>query len=230
MLVSYMAFDSPSYLALFEPRTIKVRNDYSFKVKEEAFNWACARGNGVPAHWTFEFVLKFLALRLHNNKTVRLHEQEQLPFRLDDAQKRLDEYAREVTDVGGEGVMIRNRSSIWRPIRSYEILKHKPLLDDEAVVTGYYAGKETDKGSKLLGLMGALEVDYQGSIFKFSGFSDEERQFLDSSWAEKNPGKRCPLGVVNPTFPIGSLVTFTYRELSDDGVPKEARYLRPRND
>ena len=30
-------------------------------------------------------------------------------------------------------------------------------------------------------------------------------------------------------FRIGQTVTFVYRELTDDGIPKEARYLRKRD-
>ena len=36
-----------------------------------------------------------------------------------------------------------------------------------------------------------------------------------------------PDWITNHTFPRGQ-VTFRYRELSDDGVPKEARYWRTR--
>ena len=232
-LVNYMVFDSPSWEALFRPRTIKVRNDYTYQVKKTALDFSLARRkhDGVPTHWTFELVLRFLSKKIPYGGQVQLHEQEQLPFRMPEAQARVKEFTEEVCELGAEGSVIRKHTGIWTSERSWDILKHKPVHDAEATVVGYYAGKETDKGSKLLGLMGALEVEYQGSVFKMSGFTDAEREFTDSNdaqWCSQHPGERVPEWITNPQFPRGSEVTFTYRELSDDGVPKEARYLRTR--
>jgi DNA ligase-1 len=238
-LVSYMVFDSPPWKQLFKPRTIKVRNEYEYHVLDHAGRWATDKrsqfldSNGVKSHWTFELVLIFLKKRFAKLGQVSLVEQTELSFNPAEAEKQATEFARTVFEADGEGVMIRKRNGFWIPERSHDLLKFKPVLDAEAVVVGYYAGKETDKGSKLLGMMGALEVDYQGATFKLSGFTDAEREFTDSTdtqWCAEHPGERVPDWITNPTFPRGSLVTFTYRELSDDGVPKEARYLRKRND
>ncbi|MCH7649284.1 MAG: hypothetical protein IIA83_11860 [Thaumarchaeota archaeon] len=32
--------------------------------------------------------------------------------------------------------------------------------------------------------------------------------------------------IYNPKFPRGSIVTYRYRESTDDGLPKEARFWR----
>jgi hypothetical protein len=43
---------------------------------------------------------------------------------------------------------------------------------------------------------------------------------------DNGPGTQVPDWIENPTFPRGSTVTFRYREVSNDGIPKEARYWR----
>ncbi len=135
--------------------------------------------------------------------------------------------------------MLRNPGSFWVPQRSRQLLKAKGMLDAEAEVIGYVFGRATDKGSKLLGLMGAMIVKWNGRIFELSGFTDEERWLMEKGKASdhsayefgtEHPGERVPDSFHNPKFPVGSQVTFKYRELSDAGVPKEARYMRKHND
>jgi DNA ligase-1 len=223
-LVEYKIFDSPAWNRLFAHREVKVRNDYTFRVSSPTLKMT----GGVKDHWTFEFVLRWLKKRFDESGQVSLVSQTQLPYKPDEALKLAKKYAAGVIDDGGEGIILRRHTGIWTPERSWDILKFKPELDAEGVVVGYYAGKETDKGSKLLGMMGALELEWQGARFKISGFTDHERKLPDAArdWAEANPGSRLPTEFQNATFPRGSMVTFKYRELSDDGVPKEARYLR----
>jgi DNA ligase-1 len=227
-MVEYKIIDSPSWKALFTPRTIKVRNDYSYDVNPPT--WAQTSGIGVRDHWTFELVQRFLSKRFPTEGQVSLISQIELPFNHDKAVAEVARFSEQVLAEEGEGVVIRKRTGLWLPERSWDILKHKPWFDSEGTVRGYYAGKETDKGSKLLGKMGALEIEWQGAVFKISGFTDDERRFeklAQTVWAEIHPGEYCEEWIINPTFPRGSEVTFKYRELSDDGVPKEARYLRP---
>lgn len=229
-LVEYKIIDSPPLEQLFLPRTVKVRNDYTFEIQKGALDWVKNKGiKSVPAHWNFEFVLKWLSNRHGETGQISRVAQIALPFKHDEAIKLALEHSRRVVDAGGEGAIVRRRTDIWLPERSWGILKVKPWIDDEGVVVGYYAGKETDKGSKFLGMMGALEIEWQSTVFKISGFTDHERKLptAASNWAKANPGSRLPDEFENRTFPRGSVVTFKYRELSDDGVPKEARYMRP---
>ncbi len=62
--------------------------------------------------------------------------------------------------------------------------------------------------------------------------TDTEREFADPmarDWAINNPGIDTPYWVEGKQFKKGQTVTFKYRELTDDGVPKEARYWRRRD-
>ena len=54
----------------------------------------------------------------------------------------------------------------------------------------------------------------------------QDRFLLAEHWASRNPEQQVPDWIENPMFPRGSKVTFRFRELTDDGIPKEARYWR----
>jgi DNA ligase 1 len=107
---------------------------------------------------------------------------------------------------GGEGLMLHLASAPYVTGRSDVLLKLKPLLDTEAKVIEHVPGK-----GKHTGKMGALLVETkEGVRFKLgTGFSDAVR--------------------ANPP-PIGSLVTYTYRDLTKKGKPRFAAFLRVRED
>lgn len=116
------------------------------------------------------------------------------------------------------------------------------LPDNTRTVSG-------EAGGKLLGKMGALlcqmvnsEGIAYGGVFKLSGFTDAERGMAWTNFSHtamatglesvQEYGTRCAGEqanseiVTNPTFPLGTTVTYRYRELTDDGLPKEPRYFR----
>jgi len=114
---------------------------------------------------------------------------------------RLDEVLR----GGGEGLMLHRADAPYLTGRSDVLLKLKPHLDAEATVLAHLPGR-----GRLEGMMGSLLVETgQGVRFRLgTGFSDAQR--------------RAPP-------PVGSQVTFRYRELTRDGVPRFASYLRQRD-
>jgi hypothetical protein len=161
-----------------------------------------------------------------------LHPQAKLIDVPEAAGDQVEEYLQKVLDQGGEGVVIRNPDAIWSPKRHRNILKYKPFSDAEARIVGFTSGRETNKGSRLLGRIGALIVDYQGKRLELAGLTDAEREFADQmarDWATNDPGQDAPYWVEGKHFKRGQTVTFLYRELSDEGVPKEARYSRKRD-
>jgi len=160
-----------------------------------------------------------------------MHRQTQLATNDAEAQVQLQTTLDAVLLEGGEGVVLRNPIAIWTPKRHRNILKYKPFQDAEAMVTGFTAGRETDKGSRLLGKIGALIVDYKGKRLELAGLTDAEREFLNPDMvraATAKPGQDMPVFAQGRSFKVGQKVTFKYRELSDDGIPKEARYWRRR--
>ena len=111
-----------------------------------------------------------------------------------------------VVKAGGEGLMLHLANAPYVTGRSDGLLKLKPLLDTEAIVVRHIPGKGRNAGR-----LGALEVRTRdGIVFRLgTGFSDAQRD--------------------NPP-PVGSLVTYTYRDVTPSGKPRFASFLRVRDD
>ena len=224
--VKYVVFDSPG-LAFYQDRTITVR-DYDFNIKD-AQKWIdCKVGVTYPnQNWNFEIIQTFLKGRI-TGKCVQLVNQIRLPFVHSDCINSIEEEMENIADLGGEGVMLRKPESFWTPIRSHYLLKYKPWKTGEGTVVGYRHAEE----GKIQGLMGALILDLPGTNgkrLKISGFTDVERDYggyAEYSMAKRFPGEEADIVVTHKRFPRGTVVKFKYRELSDDGIPKEARFLR----
>jgi DNA ligase-1 len=110
----------------------------------------------------------------------------------------------EIVAAGGEGLMLHRADAPYVTGRNDALLKLKPLDDAEAIVTGYIPGK-----GKYAGKMGALRVQTaDGRRFQIgTGFSDEIR--------------------ANPPA-IGATVTYTFRGLTKNGLPRFASFWRVR--
>jgi DNA ligase-1 len=178
---------------------------------------------------TFEHELSYLQLALPQDEMIYLHRHVQLPGDRSGAEDHMGRFMDEVLGEGGEGIMLRDPQSIWTPKRVNSLLKLKPFTDDQGTLIGFVSGRQTDKGSKLRGLIGAMILDYKGKRLEMSGFTDEERRFADeemTSHAYNNPGEEMPPHFQGQHFSVGDTIEFRYRELSDDGIPKEARFLR----
>ena len=236
--VKHWAFDSPPFCGMLSDREITVR-DYKFSI-HRGLDWYIKqqvlsdfRIKSIGKEWGFELVYGWLN-RQELGPRVQLVYQERLPFSHPMAMDLVVIRLKELLKVGAEGVILRKHSSTWETRRCHTLLKHKPWHDDEAVVTGFTTGRATDKGSRLLGKIGALIVSYKGKRLELSGLTDAEREFTQyymRRWAEDNPGKDVPNEDFEGThFSVGDTVTFKYRELSDDGIPREARYHRKRNE
>jgi len=111
-----------------------------------------------------------------------------------------------IVKAGAEGLMLHLADAPYVTGRSDVLLKLKPLLDTEATVIRHIPGK-----GKHAGRLGALEVKTKdGTVFRLgTGFSDAVRN--------------------NPPA-VGSLVTYTYREITPSGKPRFASFLRVRDD
>ncbi len=123
-----------------------------------------------------------------------------------EGREHLNRMLKGVEAKGGEGLMLRRPGSLHIPGRSPDLLKVKSFLDAEAKVVGYVGGEGKYKGK-----MGALVVELPGGL-RFSigtGFTDKDRE--------------------NPP-PMGSTVTFKYKEMNPSGIPRFASFLRVRED
>jgi DNA ligase 1 len=112
---------------------------------------------------------------------------------------------------GGEGLMLHRGASLYKGVRSDDLLKVKTHEDTEARVVGHIPGK-----GKYAGQLGALMVEMPAGNgeparrFKLgTGFSDADR-------------KQPPA--------VGSTVTYRFRGLNDSGIPRFASFMRVRED
>jgi len=237
--IVYAVYSSPSLAAVFGTGEIKNANmvvGIDYLVIEEWIKQHRKRfGRNyryLPPNATFQDELKFLAGALATQlSSCYMHRQTQLAGIELTAQVQLQDILDTILSKGGEGVVLRNPAAQWTPKRHRGILKYKPYQDAEATVVGFTAGRETDKGSRLLGKIGALIVDYKGKRLELAGLTDEEREFANpdmSANAVAHPGQELK-GCTGRFFKVGQTVTFKFRELSDEGIPKEARYFRRRD-
>lgn len=103
---------------------------------------------------------------------------------------------------GGEGLVLHRASAPYRAGRGEAVWKLKPSLDAEATVIAHHAGQGRYAG--LLGAIGVRTADGRRFLIG-TGFSDAER--------------RAPP-------PVGSVVTYRFRDLTGTGLPRFASYQR----
>jgi DNA ligase-1 len=117
-----------------------------------------------------------------------------------DLMARLDQIVR----GGGEGLMLHRGASVYRAVRSDDLLKVKAHQDAEARVVGHLPGR-----GRHAGRLGALVVQTpEGRSFSLgTGFSDAAR--------ETPPA-------------VGEWVTYRFRGLHASGLPRFASFLRVR--
>lgn len=171
-------------------------------------------------------------LRVEGCTSVVWHKQIRLAGKVVDARTQVDVLLEEVSERGGEGLMLRRPDSVWEPYRSWDLLKVKKLSDMEVTVVGYRTGKVTAKGSRNLGCIGSLICESGGKTFSVSGMNDLERVLSDGyDWSVANPDTEdYGDNVRSDLFPIGSVITIQYRGMTSSGIPTEVRYWRKRDD
>jgi DNA ligase 1 len=103
---------------------------------------------------------------------------------------------------GGEGLVLHLAAAPYQAGRTQAVLKLKPSLDTEATVVGYQAGQ-----GKYQGLVGALKVR-----------SPQGREFLIGTGLSDALRRQPP--------PIGSVVTYRYRDVTSTGLPRFASFMR----
>ena len=127
-----------------------------------------------------------------------------------ESSKHLDEMFKDIVEKGGEGIMIRKPKSEYEQKRSSALLKYKQFGDTECKIIGYKPGT-----GKYKGLLGSFECKLLNGTqkpFYVSGMDDCIRKTYKTS------------------HPIGTIITITFNEKTDDGIPRFPRYLRKRDD
>ena len=124
-----------------------------------------------------------------------------------------------LTSEGAEGIMLRAPGSPYETKRSKYLLKYKKQEDAECIVLEYTIGDGRLKG--LLGsIKGEILIDgaRTGIITHVgTGFTDSQREnYIDENSPEY--------------IPIGAIISFSYMEMTKDGVPRHPVYRGIRDD
>ena len=196
-------------------------NNPNFKEKiigPEVYQWYLGRGGKPFKQYPFNLIYGHLQKARYWSGTLRLVEQTKIPDEEHIGKRLIEEMAK----PHGEGLILSNPYDFTVMQRTGNSLKVKPRDSSEAIIVGYISGRE----GKLRGMLGALIVDWDGTRLELSGFTNLERSLSNPSWADNNLEAQLPAGHKCFAFPIGHTIGFSYRGLTDDGVPAEAVYDR----
>jgi DNA ligase 1 len=136
-----------------------------------------------------------------------------------DSMETLGKMYSKITSAGAEGLMIRAPGSPYEQKRSKYLLKYKIQEDSECLVRKYVPGD-----GRLKGLLGSLECELINNgkltgIFTHigTGLTDIQRKEYLNTKSEHY-------------IPIGSIVSFSYMEMTKDGIPRHPVYRGVRHD
>lgn len=228
MGVRFSAFDIPSYSEFFKPGQIREGGKAEDPAYQVTFKIGCGKQFNLmdDPYWApkrFSDVLWFFKNKVTWESQTDFATQLRLDHTREAAENTVADMLVNICKDGAEGLMLRQPHSIWEPVRSVDLVKVKPLDDAEGTIIGYTRGK-----GHLSDKIGAFRVAWGGVEFDLSGFMESER-FVDAHGQEVfdylQPGEyteKC----LSDQFPIGSVVTFRYSDVTKDGKPKFARFWR----
>jgi DNA ligase-1 len=125
----------------------------------------------------------------------------------------------DLTSNGAEGIMLRAPGSPYETKRSKYMLKYKIKEDAECIIREYVLGE-----GRLRGLLGSIKCEIISNgkpSGKFTnigtGFNDLQRENYNVETSKEY-------------IPIGSIVSFSYMEMTNDGVPRHPVFRGIRDD
>lgn len=114
-----------------------------------------------------------------------------------------------ILERGGEGIMLNKPSGLYQDGKSHSLLKHKEVMDDEAVIIGYKMGNGRNTGR--LGSFRCHPIEdgepQPKREFGLSGVND----FIRSNY--------------KTTHPIGTIVRYRCNALTTSGKPRHPTYI-----
>lgn len=122
----------------------------------------------------------------------------------------LDDYYQSILDRGGEGVMLNNPAAFYTDGRTDNLLKYKPVIDDECIIVGYKPGEGRNAGRLGSFIVHPIEdgEPIPGKEFNVgSGLTDLVRAGYKQS------------------HPVGTIIRYSCTEYTKTGKPRFPRYL-----
>tara|TARA_Y100001958_G_C21245957_1_gene576034 strand:- start:758 stop:2968 length:2211 start_codon:yes stop_codon:yes gene_type:complete len=155
-------------------------------------------------------------LEYNNKKTFPIQFTEQVKIK---TMEQLVNLYTKLTSEGAEGIMLRAPGSPYELRRSKYMLKYKIKEDAECILREYILGD-----GRLKGLLGSLKCEIlkdgkPSGVFTQigTGLTDSQREnYIIPGHPEH--------------IPIGSIISFSYMEMTKDGVPRHPVYRGIRDD
>lgn len=176
----------------------------------------------------FEFRMKKLQTIVKDRKAcwdkLEYDNKKQFPIQFTEQVKiksmeQLISLYKQLTSEGAEGIMLRAPGSPYETKRSKYLLKYKIKEDSECIVRDYTLGE-----GRLSGMLGSLKCELlkdgkpSGTFTQIgTGFTDSQRTNYNKQDSQEY-------------IPIGSIVSFSYMEMTVDGVPRHPVYRGIRYD
>lgn len=130
---------------------------------------------------------------------------------------------------GGEGIMLRDPDAPYEHKRSARLLKWKPIKEMEGKVVGFTEGEKSNQG-----ILGSFRVEMihprtHRGLGKFFQLSGRIKKSFRQQYRFDAQGRIVQLPEDTDLYPVlGSLVTFSYMELTSGGLPRQPIFLRAR--
>lgn len=244
--ITACVLDAVDMQQFLQPALIRTRNSIIAITSEAIDWWRKTNCQAVPYQFSFFQRLQWLQAQLSPKLQCVLVPQTRLPNTGMAADEQVDQLFEAVLEDGDEGLILKSPATLYTCARTKLTLKVTPQLTAEGRVLGYYWGREPDNRKSMagtaygvrLGAMGGVILQMpNGQTFTLSGtgFAIEdsalfyrENRACAADEGILNPGTEVADTIENPLYPRGSLLTYTYRALTDKGLPVSARFLRRR--
>jgi DNA ligase-1 len=125
----------------------------------------------------------------------------------------------DLTSNGAEGIMLRAPNSPYQEKRSKYLLKYKIKEDAECIAREYIMGD-----GRLSGLLGSIRCEMIEDGIPTGVFSNIGTGFTDSQRKNYNDPES------DEYIPLGSIISFSYMEMTKDGIPRHPAYRGIRYD
>ncbi len=208
----------------------------SYSLKEIDGIWSGKNGNPVifkvfdsPSHpGPFEKRMRYLytvvedrkkcweKLEYENKKIFPLQFTGQVKIKTMEQLFRLYE---DLTSNGAEGIMLRAPNSPYQEKRSKYLLKYKIKEDAECIAREYIMGD-----GRLSGLLGSIRCEMIKDGIPTGVFSNIGTGLTDSQRKNYNNPES------DEYIPLGSIISFSYMEMTKDGIPRHPAYRGIRYD
>lgn len=156
------------------------------------------------------------SIKYNNKKVFPLQYTEQIKI---NTMEQLISLYNELTSAGAEGIMLRAPGSPYELKRSKYMLKYKIKEDAECVLREYVLGD-----GKYTGMLGSIKCEILKNGKPSGVFTQIGTGLNDNQRTNYNKPN-------SPDYiPIGSIISFSYMEMTKDGIPRHPVYRGIRDD